>query len=183
MSTSFKLHQTASCTTRHPCKHPRPLHHVMLSYVVQLQRIITMPLSSFSNDEQTATQSLDDGSGTFTTATLHGGVKLAEGWMPGSRAFEFDNAGIQGSASQYLSIDSDFTIGGRALAICASVKFTSIAKNTRIFDFGNGPGGESLQLYMSGSTDPNIPKDLVWQIYRSGKSKYVYIPKIMTLHT
>ena len=146
-------------------------------------RIITMPLSSFSNDEQTATQSLDDGSGTFTTATLHGGVKLGGGWMPGSSAFEFDNAGNQGSASQYLSIDSDFTIGGRALAICASIRFTSIAKNTRIFDFGNGPGGESLQLYTSGSTDPNIPKDLVWEIFRSGQSKYVYISKIMTLHT
>ena len=111
---------------------------------------IVMPFSSFSNDEGTATQSLDDGSGNNVwTGTVHNDAKLGQGRLRGSKALTFDGVGNSNDESygQHVSVDGGTTLGGGALTICVHVKYGTFHRYSRIIDFGNGRDSDNIMWY------------------------------------
>eukprot|EP00729_Bicosta_minor_P007032 gene7032-19743_t len=105
-----------------------------------------------------------------TSTTVHADVlyPLAQGRLPGTTAPWFSSGGGQSGTGegQHISIDSSsrggikgMLVGGRALSICAWVKYESFGDHARVVDFGLG---NDFNIIIDNSYDSS--NSLMWHI-------------------
>ena len=146
-----------------------------------------MPLSSFANEEETSTKSVEDGSGTFWNLTVHKDAKLGDGQsrLKESTAFKFDGVGKTGQDGQHLSIDGGITVGGGPLAVCVWVKLDAYHEWSRVFDFGQPHDSDKDTpvdaFYVGTGGNADKKTDLQFAVYRGSELKEVYIPNAFVL--
>lgn len=133
---------------------------------------LTLPLSSFSNDEETAIRSLPDAAGgNFTTCTVQKGATLGPGRFGevGPKALLFDGR-------QHVSIDDGITVGGYELTICAWAKWSAFIAYSRIVDIGNGYNSDNILIKNEGTAST---RTLSLTILRGDTGKSISISNIL----